>query len=101
LLSGIVLPALLATHFAAIPFLIADARAGHGGDPLLLPGSPSSPPPTPRSEPSAITRMQSDPVVAAQLARQKQAEIDYMRQPFQPESSVPAKAASAAVTSPS
>ncbi|MGH9435786.1 MAG: c-type cytochrome, partial [Terriglobia bacterium] len=45
----------------------------------------------------------ANPAVAAQLARQDQTEKDYMRQPFQPEStggSAPAAAASAAPSNP-
>lgn len=92
-LGGIVLPAILALLFAAIPFLDRGRERRPWRRPVVVAGF-------------AIfvvfyaglgaLSSQDDSrnaIVAAQLERQKQTEIDYMRKPFQPDLSDLARAA--------
>jgi len=84
LFGGVLLPGLLALLFAAIPFIDRGRErrpwkrlvvvAGFGIFVACYAGLGAL----------SYHDDQNDPLVAAQLARQKQAEIDYMHQPFKP-----------------
>ncbi|MGB6689842.1 MAG: cytochrome b N-terminal domain-containing protein [Terracidiphilus sp.] len=99
-LGGIVLPTLLALLFAAIPFIDRGRERRPWRRPVIVTGFAIFV--LCYASLGALSALQdrSDPNVAAQLARQKQAEIDYMRQPFQPESSLPAPGVAAAAPAP-
>ena len=96
LLGGIILPGILATIFAAIPFLDRGRERRPWRRPVVVAGFTIFAGCYAALGAISYHQDTTDLVVAAQLARQKQAEIDYMRQPFQPESSSPASAASEA-----
>ncbi len=85
LLGGIVLPGVLALAFAAIPFLDRGRERRPWRRPVVVGGFAMF-----AACYAALGAMSyhldaTDPIIAAQLTRQKQAEIDFMRQPFEPE----------------
>jgi ubiquinol-cytochrome c reductase cytochrome b subunit len=86
LLGGIILPGILALMFAAIPFVDRGRERRPWRRPVVVGGF------TIFAACYAFLGVISyhldatDAVVAAQLGRQQQAEIDFMRQPFEPES---------------
>src|SRR5215813_3159852 len=86
LLGGIILPGILATIFAAIPFLDRGRERRPWRRPVVVAGFTIFAGCYAALGAISYHQDTTDLVVAAQLARQKQAEIDYMRQPFQPES---------------
>lgn len=85
--GGIVLPTLLALLFAAIPFIDRGRERRPWRRPVIVTGFAMFVSCYAGLGALSAHEDRTDPNVAAQLARQKQAEIDYMRQPFQPESS--------------
>ena len=97
LFGGILLPGLLALLFAAIPFLDRGRERRPLRRPVVVAGFTIFVLCYAGLGAMSFHQDASDLNVAAQLARQKQAEINYMRQQFQPESSHPASAALVAV----
>lgn len=86
LLGGIILPGILAVLFAAIPFIDRGRERRPWRRPVVVGGFVLF-----AASYAALGVISyhvdaTNPIVAAQLARQKKAEIDYMRQPFKPES---------------
>jgi ubiquinol-cytochrome c reductase cytochrome b subunit len=98
LFGGIVLPGLLALLFAAIPFLDRGRDRRPWGRPVIVAGFAMFVLCYAGLGVLSYRDDTQDRNVAAQMARQKQAEIDYMNQPFQPQSSsaAPASASTAA-----
>jgi ubiquinol-cytochrome c reductase cytochrome b subunit len=94
LFGGIILPGLLATLFAAIPFLDRGRERRPWRRPVVIAGFAMFIVVYAGLGVLSYRDDTRDLNVAAQLARQKQAEIDYMRQPFQiqsqPLSTIPA-----------
>jgi ubiquinol-cytochrome c reductase cytochrome b subunit len=84
LFGGIVLPGVLAVLFAAIPFLDRGRERRPWRRPVVVAGFAIFVACYAGLGALSYHDDTSDPLVAAQLARQKKAEIDYMRQPFQP-----------------
>ena len=97
LFGGILLPGLLALLFAAIPFLDRGRERRPWRRPVVVAGFTIFVVCYAGLGAMSFHQDASDLNVAAQLARQKQTEIDYMRQPFQPQSSSPASPALMAV----
>jgi ubiquinol-cytochrome c reductase cytochrome b subunit len=100
LIGGIILPGILAVMFAAIPF-VDRGRERRPWRRLVVVGGFTMF----AACYAALGAMSyhldaTDPIVAAQLARQKQAEIDFMRQPFEPESAGPSGKGAAASADP-
>lgn len=89
LLGGIVLPGVLAVLFAAIPFVDRGRDRRPWRRPVVVGGFALFAACYAALGVISYHMDATDPIVAAQLARQKQAEIDFMRQPFEPESSNP------------
>jgi ubiquinol-cytochrome c reductase cytochrome b subunit len=87
LLGGIILPGILAMIFAAIPFLDRGRERRPWRRPVIVGGFAIFAGCYAALGAISYHQDATDLVIAAQLARQKQAEIDYMREPFQPESS--------------
>jgi ubiquinol-cytochrome c reductase cytochrome b subunit len=93
LFGGILLPGLLALLFAAIPFLDRGRERRPWRRPVVVAGFTIFLACYAGLGAISYHDDASDVNVAKQLARQKRAEIDYMRQPFQPQAaSVPAPA---------
>ena len=94
LFGGIILPGLLATLFAAIPFLDRGRERRPWRRPVVIAGFAMFIVVYAGLGVLSYRDDTRDLNVAVQLARQKQAEIDYMRQPFQiqsqPLSTIPA-----------
>jgi len=91
LLGGIVLPGVLALIFAAIPFLDRGRERRPWRRPVVVGGFAMF-----AACYAALGAMSyhvdaTDPIIAKQLAHQKQDEIDFMRQPFEPESPAPSQ----------
>jgi ubiquinol-cytochrome c reductase cytochrome b subunit len=97
LFGGILLPGILALLFAAIPFLDRGRERRPWRRPVVVAGFAVFVGCYAALGALSYRDDTKDLNVARQLARQKQAEIDYMRQPFQPESSSPTAPATAAV----
>jgi ubiquinol-cytochrome c reductase cytochrome b subunit len=97
LLGGIVLPGVLATLFAAIPFLDRGRERRPWRRPVVVAGFTMFVACYAGLGALSYRDDAKDPNVAAQLARQTHAEITYMRQPFQPQ--VALSAATAVVVS--
>lgn len=89
--GGIVLPTLLALLFAAIPFFDRGRERRPWRRPVIVAGFAIFVFCYAGLGALSAHEDKSDPNVAAQLARQERAEIDYMRQPFEPEASLPAQ----------
>jgi ubiquinol-cytochrome c reductase cytochrome b subunit len=87
LLGGIVLPGLLALLFAAIPFFDRGRERRPWRRPIVVAGFSMFVACYAGLGALSYHDDASDPNVAAQLARQRSAEIRYMHQPFQPEAS--------------
>jgi ubiquinol-cytochrome c reductase cytochrome b subunit len=87
LFGGIILPGILALLFAAIPFIDRGRERRPWRRPIVVAGFAMFVVCYAGLGALSYRDDASDSNVAAQLARQKQAESDYMRQPFQPESS--------------
>jgi ubiquinol-cytochrome c reductase cytochrome b subunit len=87
LFGGIILPGVLALLFAAIPFIDRGRERRPWRRPVVVAGFAMFVLCYAGLGALSYRDDTSDSNVAAQLARQKQAESDYMRQPFQPESS--------------
>jgi ubiquinol-cytochrome c reductase cytochrome b subunit len=83
LFGGIVLPGLLALLFASIPFLDSGRERRPWRRPVVVAGFAIFVVSYAGLGAISYHDDAADLNVAAQLARQKQAEIDYMRQPFQ------------------
>jgi ubiquinol-cytochrome c reductase cytochrome b subunit len=99
LLGGIVLPGLLALAFAAIPFFDRGRERRPWRRPIVVAGFTMFVACYAGLGALSYHDDASDSNVAAQLARQKRAEIRYMSQPFQPETaSRPTPAAPAPVS---
>jgi ubiquinol-cytochrome c reductase cytochrome b subunit len=92
LFGGIILPGVLALLFAAIPFIDRGRERRPWRRPVVVAGFAMFVVCYAGLGALSYHDDASDSNVAAQLARQKQAESDYMRQPFQPESSQSAAA---------
>lgn len=90
LFGGIVLPGVLAFLFAAIPFFDRGRERRPWRRPIVVAGFAVFVLCYAGLGAVSYHSDASDVNISAQLARQKQAEIDYMRQPFKPESSSPA-----------
>ena len=84
LLGGIVLPGVLALLFAAIPFLDRGRERRPWRRPGVIGGFAIFVACYVGLGALSYRDDRRDPIIAKQLARQKQAEIDYMRKPFQP-----------------
>jgi ubiquinol-cytochrome c reductase cytochrome b subunit len=84
LFGGIVLPGLLALLFAAIPFIDRGRERRPWRRPVVVAGFTIFVACYAGLGALSYRDDARDLNVAAQLSRQKQAEIDYMRQPFQP-----------------
>jgi ubiquinol-cytochrome c reductase cytochrome b subunit len=97
LFGGIVLPAILALLFAAIPFLDRGRDRRPWRRPIIVAGFAMFVGCYASLGALSYHDDAKDLNVARQLARQKQAEVDYMRQPFQVDSSTPAAPATATV----
>lgn len=97
LFGGILLPGILALLFAAIPFLDRGRERRPWRRPVVVAGFAIFVGCYAGLGALSYRDDTKDLNVARQLARQKQAEIDYMRQPFQPESFSPTAPAAAAV----
>jgi ubiquinol-cytochrome c reductase cytochrome b subunit len=95
LFGGILLPGILAFLFAAIPFFDRGRERRPWRRPIVVAGFAVFVLCYAGLGALSYHSDASDANVSAQLARQKRAEIDYMRRPFQPESpsSVPAPVA--------
>ena len=98
LFGGIILPGLLALLFAAIPFLDRGRERRPWRRPVVVAGFAIFVICYAGLGVLSYRADAADLNVAAQLARQKQAEIDYMRQPFQPQSQPSNSAPAALVT---
>jgi ubiquinol-cytochrome c reductase cytochrome b subunit len=98
--GGIVLPTLLALLFAAIPFFDRGRERRPWRRPIIVAGFAVFVFCYAGLGALSAHEDRSDLNVAAQLARQKQAEIDYMRLPFQPEPPLTAPLAAAAAAVP-
>jgi mono/diheme cytochrome c family protein len=100
LLGGIVLPGLLGMLFAAIPFFDRGRERRPWRRPIVVAGFTMFVACYAGLGALSYHDDASDPNVAAQLARQKHAEIRYMGQPFKPEaaSSAPTPAAPASAS---
>jgi ubiquinol-cytochrome c reductase cytochrome b subunit len=96
LFGGIVLPGILALLFAAIPFLDRERERRPWRRPVIVVGFAMFVGCYAGLGALSYYDDTKDLNVARQLARQKQAEIDYMRQPFQSDSSTPTPAAATA-----
>jgi ubiquinol-cytochrome c reductase cytochrome b subunit len=90
LFGGIVLPGVLAFLFAVIPFFDRGRERRPWRRPIVVAGFAVFVLCYAGLGAVSYHSDASDVNISAQLARQKQAEIDYMRQPFKPESSSPA-----------
>jgi ubiquinol-cytochrome c reductase cytochrome b subunit len=99
LLGGIVLPGVLATLFAAIPFLDRGRERRPWRRPVVVAGFTMFVACYAGLGALSYHDDAQDPNVAAQLARQTHAEITYMHQPFQAEAA-PSAAAAAIVPAP-
>jgi ubiquinol-cytochrome c reductase cytochrome b subunit len=97
LLGGIILPGILAAIFAAIPFIDRGRERRPWRRPVVVGGFVIFAACYAGLGVISYHGDAADPIVAAQLARQRQAEIDFMRQPFEPESSNPSSANGAGV----
>jgi ubiquinol-cytochrome c reductase cytochrome b subunit len=97
LFGGIVLPGVLALLFAAIPFIDRGRDRRPWRRPVIVAGFAMFVLCYAGLGAMSYRDDAQDKNVAAQLAHQRQAEIDYMNQPFQPQSSSPAAAPAAAV----
>jgi mono/diheme cytochrome c family protein len=86
LLGGIILPGVLALMFAAIPFIDRGRERRPWRRPIVVGGFAIFAACYAFLGVISYHLDATDPVVAAQLGRQQQAEIDFMRQPFEPES---------------
>ena len=86
LLGGIVLPGILAVVFAAIPFIDSGRERRPWRRPVVVGGFIIFAACYAALGALSYHLDAADPVVAAQLGRQQQAEIDFMHQPFEPES---------------
>lgn len=95
LFGGILLPGLLAFLFAIIPFLDRGRERRPWKRPIVVGGFAVFVLCYAGLGALSYHADAGDVNISAQLARQKQAEIDYMRQPFEPESSNTASAAAA------
>jgi ubiquinol-cytochrome c reductase cytochrome b subunit len=89
LLGGIVLPGVLAVMFAAIPFIDRGRERRPWRRPVVVGGFTIFAACYAALGVISYHADATDPVVAVQLGRQRQAEIDFMRQPFEPESASP------------
>jgi ubiquinol-cytochrome c reductase cytochrome b subunit len=98
--GGIVLPTLLAILFAAIPFFDRGRERRPWRRPVTVTGFALIVFCYAGLGALSAHDDRSDPNVAAQLARQRAAEIGYMRQPFQPEAPAAAPIAAAAMARP-
>ena len=98
LFGGIILPGLLATLFAAIPFLDRGRERRPWRRPVVVAGFAIFVVAYAGLGALSYRDDTHDLNVAAQLARQKQAEIDYMGQPFQLQSQTLSPMPSALVT---
>jgi ubiquinol-cytochrome c reductase cytochrome b subunit len=96
LLGGIVLPGLLAVLFAAIPFLDRGRERRPWRRPVVVAGFTIFVACYAGLGALSYHDDASDSNVAAQLARQRNAEIRYMRQPFKPEAASSAPSAAPA-----
>ena len=85
--GGILLPSLLALVFAAIPFLDRGRERRPWRRPVVVTGFAFFVACYAGLGAMSAHEDARDAIVAAQLARQKQAEIDFMREPFEPEPS--------------
>jgi ubiquinol-cytochrome c reductase cytochrome b subunit len=97
LLGGIILPGILALLFAAIPFLDRGRERSPWRRPVIVAGFAIFVGCYAGLGALSYHDDTKDVNVARQLARQKQAEIDYMRQPFQLDSATPTMPATAPV----
>jgi ubiquinol-cytochrome c reductase cytochrome b subunit len=97
LFGGILLPGILALLFAAIPFLDRGRERRPWRRPVVVAGFAIFVGCYAALGAFSYRDDTKDLNVARQLARQQQAEIDYMRQPFQAEPSTAAAPAAAAV----
>lgn len=95
LFGGIVLPGLLAFLFAIIPFFDRGRERRPWKRPIVVGGFAVFVLCYAGLGALSYHSDARNANISAQLARQKQAEIDYMRQPFQPESANPAPASTA------
>lgn len=86
LLGGIILPGVLAVIFAAIPFIDRGRERRPWRRPVVVGGFAMFAACYAALGAVSYHMDSTDPIVAAQLGRQKQAEIDFMREPFKPES---------------
>jgi ubiquinol-cytochrome c reductase cytochrome b subunit len=84
LLGGIVLPGVLALLFASIPFLDRGRERRPWRRPVVVGGFAIFVSCYAGLGALSYRDDTRDPIIAKQLARQRQAEIDYMRKPFQP-----------------
>ena len=100
LFGGIILPGVLALLFAAIPFLDRGRERRPWRRPVVVAGFAIFVGCYAGLGALSYHDDTRDVNVARQLARQKQAEIDYMRQPFQPDSSSTTTPPVAAVSDP-
>lgn len=102
LLGGILLPGLLAVLFAAIPFFDRGRNRRPWKRPIVVGGFAVFVLFYAGLGALSYHSDATDPIISRQLAGQKKAEIDYMRQPFQPEaaSAVPATVQPAAAADP-
>jgi ubiquinol-cytochrome c reductase cytochrome b subunit len=89
LLGGIILPGILAVIFAAIPFIDRGRERRPWRRPVVVGGFTIFAACYAALGAISYHVDAADPLVAAQLGRQQQAEIDFMRQPFEPESPGP------------
>jgi len=85
--GGIVLPSILALLFAAIPFFDRGRERRPWRRPVVVAGFTIFVASYAGLGVLSAHEDSHDAIIASQLARQKQAEIDTMREPFQPESS--------------
>jgi ubiquinol-cytochrome c reductase cytochrome b subunit len=98
LLGGIILPGILAALFAAIPFIDRGRERRPWRRPVVVGGFALFAAGYAALGVISYHLDATDPIVAAQLTHQKQAEIDFMREPFQPESAGPSLAKAAGAT---
>ena len=98
LFGGIILPGLLATLFAAMPFLDCGRERRPWRRPVVVAGFAMFIVVYAGLGALSYRDDTRDLNVAAQLGRQKQAEIDYMRQPFQIQSQTPNTIPAALIT---
>lgn len=100
LLGAIVLPAVLALLFAAIPFLDRARERRPWRRPVVVGGFAMFAACYVALGAASYHMDTTDPIIAPQLARQRQAEIDFMRQPFEPESASATPGTGAAAADP-